>query len=49
MAIKIWSVGAVHNLDFRILILDLKAAWPIKQFAFNIFNLQSKFQNLKST
>jgi len=44
-----WSNGAIQNLDFRIRILDLNADWLIKQFAFNIFNPQSKFQNLKST
>jgi hypothetical protein len=35
-------------LDFRILILDLRKDWPDRQLASNIFNPQSKFQNLKS-
>ncbi len=39
----------MHNLDFRIRILDLLTDWPVEQFAFNIFNPQSKFQNQKST
>ena len=43
------SNGAIHNLDFRIRILDLRTDCPTKQLAFNIFNPQSKFQNLKST
>jgi hypothetical protein len=32
----------MHNLDFRIRILDLITDWPVEQFAFNIFNPQSK-------
>jgi hypothetical protein len=42
------SNGATHNLDFRIRILDLRSDRPAAQLASNIFNPQSKFQNLKS-
>ena len=33
-------------MDFRFRILDLRTDWPATQLAYNIFNPQSKFQNL---
>jgi phosphoribosylaminoimidazole carboxylase (NCAIR synthetase) len=41
--------GAIHSLDFRIRILDLRTDQPAAQVASNNFNPQSKIQNLKSS
>jgi len=42
------SFGAIHNLDFRIRILDLRTDWPATQLDSDIFNPQSEIKIPKS-
>jgi len=37
MVFNFWSIGVIHNLDFKILISDLRTNCPAKQLVFNTF------------